>query len=177
MVEMPDWMTNKSVDVDIDSLDTFGRHVQAELDNNVKENARSVVDRLATPPGAEGGRTFGVDQRYDQAVIIGNYHTEAEIRGRQLLRDFEIGLQAIAWTAMSIANDYRTVDELNSMDLSKISEYFHPKDKSRSLASQVASQPDQPVDYSDGDADPGLIPDPNAYDGGPDPGLIPNRPV
>jgi hypothetical protein len=99
-------------------------------------------------PDAAADRTFGVDNRYQQGVIIGNYHSECEIRARTLLEDFQHGMAAIAAAAHSIAADYDGIDALNQMDLNKIDGYFHPADPSRSLAEQLGYTPDPQVAVS-----------------------------
>jgi hypothetical protein len=143
MTERPGWLSDTPVDVDVDSLASFAAAVQAELDGNVVPGASSILTRLTGGPDAQAQRTFGVDSRYQQGVIIGNYHNECETRARQLLQDFQLGLAAIAAAAHSIAADYRSADSLNSMDLKKIEGYFHPKDRSQSLAEQLGVDPAQ----------------------------------
>jgi len=137
MTDRPGWLTDQPVDVDVDGLNSFAALVQAELDQNVVPGANSVLTHLTGDPDSQGQRTFGVDSRYHQGVIIGNYHSECENRARALLEDFQHGLAAIAAAAHSIAVDYRSVDSQNDMDLKKIEGYFHPTDRSHSLAEML----------------------------------------
>jgi hypothetical protein len=141
MTEKPGWLSDAPVDVDVDSLATFASVVQAELDHNVAPGTSSILTRLTGGPEAQAQRTFGVDSRYHQGVLIGNYHSECETRARQLLNDFQLGMAAIAAAAHSIAADYRSADSLNSMDVKKIGGYFNPKDRSKSLAEQLGIDP------------------------------------
>jgi len=142
------------VEVDVDSLVTFAAAVQAELDHNVVPGATSILTRLTGGPDAQAQRTFGVDSRYHQGVLIGNYHSECEARARELLKDFQLGMAAIAAAAHSISVDYRSVDSLNHMDLKKIEGYFHPKDRSQSLAEQLGVDPAGTGPESTGDSAP-----------------------
>ena len=141
MTERPEWLSDSPVDVDVDSLASFASLVQAELDSNVVPGSNSVLTRLTGGPDAQAQRTFGVDARYQQGVIIGNYHSECENRARKLLEDFQHGMAAIAAAAHSIAVDYRSADSLNGMDLNKIEGYFNPTDRSKSLAEQLGYTP------------------------------------
>lgn len=141
MADRPEWLLDKPVDVDVDSLAAFASLIQAELDQNVKPGVSGILDRLTAAPGVAAERTFGVDSRYQQGVIIGNYHIECEIRCRKLLEDFQIGMAAIAAAAQSIAADYRDVDDLNQMDVNKIDGYLHPKDRSPSSAERLGYEP------------------------------------
>jgi len=153
MAKRPDWLSDQSVDVDVDSLAVFASVMQAELDRNIRPGAKSVLTHLTGGPTAAPERTFGLDSRYQQGVMIGNYHNECEARAQKLLEDFQHGMAAIAAAAQSIAADYNSVDALNQMDLNKIDRYFHPADPSRSLANQLGYTPDP-----DADADP-TVPD------------------
>jgi len=146
MAEGPDWASGKPVEVDVDSLHAFGSLVQAELDQNVKPGANKVLNHLTGGPDAAPERTFGVDSRYQQGVMIGNYHNECETRARKLLEDFQVGMAAIAAAAQSIAQDYGSTDHLNHMEMNKVDGYFHPSDKSRSLAEQLGLPPDNVPD-------------------------------
>ncbi len=143
MTDRPDWLSDKPVDVDVDSLASFASVVQTELDQNVAPGSTSILNHLTGGPDAQAQRTFGVDSRYQQGVIIGNYHSECETRARKLLEDFQHGMAAIAAAAHSIAVDYRSVDSLNQMDLTKIEGYFHPTDPSQSLAERLGYQPEE----------------------------------
>jgi hypothetical protein len=145
MADRPDWISDKPVEVDIQSLHSFSQAVQQELDQNVKPNAQVLRTRLGG--SAHTDRSFGNDHRYSQGQVIGNYHLDCEVKAQELLDDLQRGLQAIAYAAKSIAQDYTSADELSQMDLNKIGGYFHPTDPSRSMTEQMglpAPTPDPP---------------------------------
>jgi hypothetical protein len=142
MVNKPDWLPDKPVEIDVHSLSGFGSKVQAELDQNVAPSLTKILDHLVGGPQQAGQRTFGVDSRYQQGAIIGNYHSECTRRAQNLLQLFQVGMAAIAAAAQSIAQDYQSADDLNQMDLNKVDGYFHPTDRSRSLAAQQPLQSD-----------------------------------
>jgi hypothetical protein len=146
MTEKPIYLSDQPVEVQIDSLHAFAMYVQQELDTNVRPNVTSVLGQLGQEGGV-GGRSFGNDTRYSQGRRIGDYHTECVEKGQKLMRDLELGLQAIAYAAHSIANDFESADELNSMDLARVDGYFNPTDRRRSLA-ENGLPPAQPVDES-----------------------------
>jgi hypothetical protein len=134
MTDKPDFLTDQPVQVEIDSLHDFARLIQQELDTNLRPNARILRERLGAPAGFGGFRAFGRDGRYAQGVRIGDYHDECVTKALMLLNQLEVGLQAVAWAAHNIANDFEDADERNSMDLNAIPRYFNPTDRSRSLA-------------------------------------------
>ena len=143
MGEKPDWIADNPVEVDIQSLYSFAQVVQRELDTNVKPNVQVIMERL----GNGHDKTFGMDGRYGQGQVIGNYHQDCQQKAQELLDLFQRGMQAIAYAAQSIAQEYTSTDELNAMDLNKIGTYFNPKDKSRSMTERFnlpEVEPDNP---------------------------------
>lgn len=140
--DKPDWIADKPVEVDIQSLYSFAQLVQQELDTNVKPNVEVVMQRL----GHGKEKTFGKDGRYGQGQVIGNYHQDCQEKAEKLLEMFQQGMQAIAFAAQSIAQEYTSADELNAMDLNKIGTYFNPKDKSRSMTERLGLPEPEPED-------------------------------
>jgi len=142
MTNQPHFLSDRPVQVEIDSLHTFARALQQELNTNVRPNTERLREKLGVAAGLGGGRAFGRDGRYAEGVRIGDFHDDCVARAGTLLDQFELGLQAIAWVAHNIANDFEDADELNSMDLNAITGYFNPADRSRSLAANgLPSQP------------------------------------
>jgi hypothetical protein len=152
-------MSDAPVTVDIHSLETFARHVRAELEGNVVPNATSIQGRLAGegsynpaydgyqgPPeyGIGENRTFGVDPRLDWAHMIGMRHMDCEKSVRDLLNSLMKGMGAIADAAEAIAADYGSVDARNAMDVRRIGGYFTD-----------TSKPPAVADGGAGDDDPG----------------------
>jgi hypothetical protein len=133
MAEKPGWISDQPVTVEIDGLRSFGTYIQQELDSNVRPNVEKVLSKLGPPAQDPSKLSFGANSDYTQGRIIGTYHSDAVKAGQELLTNLQQGLQAIAWAAQNIANDFQGADELNSMDLARVDGYFHPKDRSRSL--------------------------------------------
>lgn len=140
MADRPDWISDSPVEVDIQSLYSFAELVQQELDTNVKPNVSVLMERL----GSGADMSFGRDGRYSQGQVIGNYHQDCETKAQALLTDFQRGLQAIAYAAQSIAQEYTSADQLNAMDLNKIGGYFHPTDRSRSMTERLGLPEPEP---------------------------------
>jgi len=133
MTEKPGWISDRPVNMEIDGLRSFASYVQQELDTNVRPNVDKILGKLG--PSAVGPEqlSFGADGQYHQGRMIGNFHSDAIKASETLLVNLQKGLQAVAWAALNIANDYRGADELNSMDLARVDPYFHPTDRGRSL--------------------------------------------
>ena len=155
-VTNPGWISDVPVDVDVDSLHAFSMKIQAELDQNVVPNVNNVLSQLAgraeyTPgdytslmaPDHEPGsnQTFGRDPRYLAAVQAGLYHQDCESRAQELLQNLQLGLQAIAWAADGIAIKYRSVEELNNMDLAKVGTFFKADSDGGGLTDQANADP------------------------------------
>jgi hypothetical protein len=133
MTEKPGWINDRPVTMEIDGLRSFASYLQQELDTNVRPNVKKILDKLGPADGDPAQLSFGADGLYYQGRLIGNFHTDA-IKGSQtLLLDLQKGLQAVAWAAQNIANDFQGADELNSMDLARVDGYFNPKDGGRTL--------------------------------------------
>lgn len=135
----PTWMSDVPVEVDVHSLETFAQLIRTELATNVVPGATTIQGRLAGegsynpaydgyqgPPSYEPGtnRTFGVDDRLAWANMIGRRHMDCEASVRNLLTGLQNGLTAIASAAQTIANEYRSVEERNAMDVHQIERFF-----------------------------------------------------
>ena len=136
---MPSWMNDTPVEVDVHSLETYAKHVSAELETNLAPNAKTLQGRLAGegsynpeydgyqgPPTYEPGshRTFGADPRVPWAWLAGERHMEIESSITELLASLQSGMQTIASAAKLIAQDYSSVDARNAMDVSQVPLYF-----------------------------------------------------
>jgi hypothetical protein len=141
MAEKPGWINDQPVTLDIDGLRSFSDYIQQELDTNVRPNVNKVIEKLGQPQMDAKSLSFGSHPGYYQGQVIGNFHAGAVEAMRKLLDDLQVGLQAIAWAARNIANDFQGADELNSMDLTRVDGYFQPKDHSRSLDGNRPPQP------------------------------------
>ncbi|MGC4895500.1 hypothetical protein [Micromonospora sp. DT31] len=139
MTDRPNFLNDQPIEVQIDSLHAFAQAVQAELDTNVVPNASRLRAQLGGGPAQT--KSFGIDDGYAQGYRIGDYHVECTEKAAELLDKLTLGMQAIAFAAQSVANDYANSDELNSMDLKRVESYFNPKDRSRSLAELGLPQP------------------------------------
>jgi hypothetical protein len=148
MTTQPHFLTDQPVQVEIDSLHAFARAVQEELDANVRPNIQRLRAKLGVTADLGGDKAFGRDPRYAQGVQIGEFHRQCVERAGTLLDNLERGLQAIAWAAHNIANDFENADELNSVDLNAITGYFNPTDRSRSLAANGLPQQPPATDPS-----------------------------
>jgi hypothetical protein len=125
MTDKPGFLNDRPVQVDITSLHAFARLIQEELDANVRPNAAILRQRLGSDnTGYVEELPFGADDRYPQGARIGRYHADCASQAARLLNDLERGLQAIAWAAQNIANDYADIDELNRMELDRVPGYF-----------------------------------------------------
>jgi hypothetical protein len=133
MAEKPGWISDQTVTVEIDGLHSFSRYLQQELDLNVRPNAEKVRAKLGEPVRDSEQLSFGTSAEYAQGRAIGNYHATAVTSANQLLNDLQLGLQAIASAARNIADDFRSADDLNHMDLSRVDAYFAPMNNSRPL--------------------------------------------
>ena len=122
MTDKPGWISDQPVAMEIDGIRSFATYIQQELDLNVTPNVDKVLGKL----GSSEELTFGASDQYHQGRVIGNYHSSAIEAGRRLMVSLQRGLQAIAWASHNIANDYESADELNSMDLTRVSHYFNP---------------------------------------------------
>jgi hypothetical protein len=100
-----------------------------------------VLGKLGPPAQSAAQLSFGASGDYYQGRVIGNFHSGAVDAAHKVLGDLQKGLQAIAWAAQNIANDYQNADELNSMDLARVDGYFNPKDRSAAVERDDPSGP------------------------------------
>lgn len=118
------------VEVAPESLAAFAGSVRRDLEEFYRPRSAAVGERLV---GARDGAavalpepSFGVHQENALARQIGVAHVEYGLDAEILLKNFDIGLQAIAAVAERIAADYRAADAQAGVDVDRVRGYFHP---------------------------------------------------
>jgi hypothetical protein len=150
--DTPLWMTDTPVEVDIDSVRSFGNFVRAEHDSNVVPNRETILNKLAgqhaytwqdyayshvtpTTNPIASNRTVGVHDcpLNGNAQRLGLDHLEYEAAAMALLDSLTDGLKTIADGARLIADAYHTTEAQNAMDIDVVKTYFEGDPKNRSL--------------------------------------------
>ncbi|GAB1640887.1 hypothetical protein [Krasilnikovia sp. MM14-A1259] len=142
----PEWLSDKEIDVDINHLQDFAKHIRAEVEQNFTPSFEHGIKPMLMVQAPFGSGGLG------EAKFFRSRHDESRAAAASMLGEVMKGLTALHLAATSIAADYLTGDALAQASTEDVYKSFQGGDGLKTL-DDIAKQtpPDKQVD--------GAIPD------------------
>jgi hypothetical protein len=132
-----EWLVDKEIDVDIQQLQDFAKHIKDELETNFKPSFERGVRPMLTIAAPFGGGGMNEGQ------FFRNRHDESRSSAANLLADAMRGLMALSTAASSISAEYLMGDAMAQATNDDVFNAFSGVDGQKTLNDYWKETPDE----------------------------------
>ena len=122
-----EWLVDKEIDVDIQQLQDFAKHIKAELETNFQPSFERGIRPMLTVQAPFGGGNM------EEGKFFRARHDESRSSAASMLADTMRGLAALSTAATSISAEYLTGDAMAQATNDDVYDAFSGVDGQKTL--------------------------------------------